>query len=338
MLMFSTLWISEAHLLEGLAHVAERDRRVGARKYVLAHEEAPDEILGAQTDHRDTEVAPATETDPLEQEDPVVLEQVVDELAVLREVLDADVLDHLEARDAVVLLARDVAVIEALDSRALREARLRDAIVAEGRLVLADRDAGRPGAEGLRRVHREGAPAAADVEHLVARAQHQLAAHQVHLVVLRLLERLVLVVEDRARVDHPIAEERREEVVASIVVLAHDPLVLRLGVDGHLRDHSREEELEMLLGQVEVDQITARFEERVHVGDVHGAIEVSLEERGHGDLARGVASGELLVVEDDEIGQLGHGCLESRSPPGRQSEAERDHNAPPCSTSLRAQA
>ena len=77
--------------------------------------------------------------------------------------------------------------------------------------------------------------------------QHELAADEVHLVVLRLLERLVLVVEDGARVDHPVAEEGLEEVVAAVVVLADDALVLRLRVDGHLGDHPREEELEVLL-------------------------------------------------------------------------------------------
>ena len=100
-----------------------------------------------------------------------------------------------------------------------------------------------------------------------------------------------------------------EEVVAAVVVLAHDALVLRLRVDGDLRNHSREEELEVLLRQVEVDELTPCLEERVHVRDVDLAIEVGLEERRHRDLARRVTRGELLVIEDDEIGQLGHGCL-----------------------------
>ena len=145
----------------------------------------------------------------------------------------------------------------------------------------------------------------------------------------------MLVVEDGARVDHAVAEERGEEVVASVVVLADDALVLRLRVDCHLGNHPSEEELEVLLREVEVDQVPPRVEERVHVRDVDCAVEVSLEQRSHWDLRRGVARGELLVIEDDEIGQLCHGFLLSQ---GGESEAERDHNAPSGSTSLRTQA
>ena len=149
---------------------------------------------------------------------------------------------------------------------------------------------GRLRAEVLRGVQGEGAPAAADVEHLVAGAEHELAAHEVDLVVLRLLERLVLVAEEARRVDHAVAEEGLEEVVAAVVVLADDALVLRLRVDGHLGDHPRDEELHVVARERVRDEAVARLEERVHVGDVDVAVEVRLEEGGHGDLRAGITS------------------------------------------------
>jgi hypothetical protein len=133
----------------------------------------------------------------------------------------------------------------------------------------------------------------------------------------------MLVMEDRARVDHAIAEEGLEEVVPPIVVLAHDALVLRFGVDCDFGNHSREEELQMLFRQREADEIAPRVEKPVHVGDVHGAVEVGLEEGVHRDLAGRVARGELLVVEDDEIGQLGHGFILTQA-----LRAKRDRRGP----------
>ena len=78
---------------------------------------------------------------------------------------------------------------------------------------------------------------------------HELAAHEVELVVLRLLERSRLVAEEARGVDHALAEERLEEVVPAVVVLADDALVLRHRVDGHLGDHPRDEELHVVGGE-----------------------------------------------------------------------------------------
>ena len=111
-------------------------------------------------------------------------------------------------------------------------------------------------------------------------------------------------------VDHALAEEGLEEVVAAVVVLADDALVLLHRVDGHLGDHPGDEELHVVARERELDETVARVEKRLHVGDVDVAVEVRFEERGHGDaVAVACIGGELLVVEDDEIGQLGHGCL-----------------------------
>ncbi len=124
------------------------------------------------------------------------------------------------------MLAADLAVVEALDVRLADQAVLRDACVAERRLVLAEGDPRRLRAVVLRRVHGERSPAAADVEHLVAGADQQLAADEVHLVVLALLKRVLLVAEKPGRIDHALAEEGLEEIVPPVVVPANEARVL----------------------------------------------------------------------------------------------------------------
>ena len=139
--------------------------------------------------------------------------------------------------------------------------------------------------------------------------QHELAADEVHLVVLRLLEGLLVARRKKpAGVDHAVAEERLEEVVAAVVVLADDALVLRLRVDGHLGDHAREEQLRVIHRQLVGDEVVAGVEERVHVArDVERAVEVSLEERRHRDLPVRVLRSERGIVKDNVIGEFGHG-------------------------------
>ena len=72
-----------------------------------------------------------------------------------------------------------------------------------------------------RRVDREAAPAAADVEHAHPRLQVELAGDQLEFRALRLLERLCAAREDRAAVGHRVVEEQREELVADVVVVAN---------------------------------------------------------------------------------------------------------------------
>ena len=62
-------------------------------------------------------------------------------------------------------------------------------------------------------VDREAAPAAADVQHALARLQVELAAHQVELRLLRLLERAGAARAERAAVGHRLVEEEAEELV-----------------------------------------------------------------------------------------------------------------------------
>src|SRR5581483_1862703 len=63
------------------------------------------------------------------------------------------------------------------------------------------------------------APAAADVEEPLARTEAELPADEVELCELRVRERLRLVGEVGARVDHPLVEEEREELVRERVVV-----------------------------------------------------------------------------------------------------------------------
>ena len=154
-------------------------------------------------------------------------------------------LHHLEARDAVELLVRNLAVVTAEDPDAVLDAPVLRSLLAERGLILRDGDTRRPGAEVARRVAHQRAPAAPDVEHPMPGFELELLAHQIHLVVLSLFEALVRVLEKAGRVDHPLSEEPAEEVVASVVVLAHDALVLLLRVNGDFGDEVRDGPLEV---------------------------------------------------------------------------------------------
>src|SRR5439155_1469993 len=75
----------------------------------------------------------------------------------------------------------------------------------------------------------EAPPAAADVEEALARREAQLAAHEVELVLLRLVEVAVGSAVVGARVDHPLIEEERVEVVRDVVVEADGAAVRAFG-------------------------------------------------------------------------------------------------------------
>ena len=100
----------------------------------------------------------------------------------------------------------------------LREAGVRGALPGELRLRRRDRHRGDACSELARRGQRERAPAAADLEDVVVRAELESLAHPAQLAPLSVRERLVVVLEDRARVGHGLVQEEREEVVAEVVV------------------------------------------------------------------------------------------------------------------------
>ena len=71
----------------------------------------------------------------------------------------------------------------------------------------------------------ESAPTGPDLEDMVTRAELQLATEAVELGNLRLVERRIGGVEQRARVGHRLIEEKREELVSEVVVGADVPPV-----------------------------------------------------------------------------------------------------------------
>src|SRR5436190_7531469 len=67
----------------------------------------------------------------------------------------------------------------------------------------------------------EASPAAADVEHAHSRLELELAADELELRSLRVLERLRSLLEQGAAVGHRLVEEESEELVRDVVVVAH---------------------------------------------------------------------------------------------------------------------
>src|SRR5699024_6402646 len=137
-----------------------RRRSISTREDVLVEVQTPDEVL----------VLPRlAQTRELHVHGAVVLEEVVALAEEAGELLDADVLAHLELGDLVELGARHVAVVHAHDARlVLGDAGAAEGVVTPGGLVLGDGEASDVGAVVDRREARKGAPAAADVEHGLA--------------------------------------------------------------------------------------------------------------------------------------------------------------------------
>ena len=175
----------EPDALDVSHHERERHRGVGAREDVFAHEEAPDQILDVEAEC----ALLGAKAGDLQEEGPVVLKQAVDLPHEPPEVLDADVLRYLEAGDPVVDLAGDVAVVDREDPGALADAHLGDLLLAIGRSLLRDGDAGRVHAVLLGSGRDQRSPPAADVEVALALAELEFLTDQPHLLVLRLHQR-----------------------------------------------------------------------------------------------------------------------------------------------------
>ena len=133
--------------------------------------------------------------DRLQQHRAVGREQVAAALEERAEVLPADRLDHLE-RDELVVGAAQVAVVVEAEVDQVLDAGCAHA--SSGDVVLLARDRGGRDAAAARGrgVDGEAAPAGADLEHVVARAELELLADQLELGERRLLERRVAVRED----------------------------------------------------------------------------------------------------------------------------------------------
>lgn len=316
---------SALHLVE---EEGQRSGGVGTGENVLVHEQTPVEIL----------VLPVlSQTGVLQHKGSVVLKHVVDLGAERAEVLDANVLHHLQRNDLVVLLGSalgqgDVSVVHAQNSGlGGGHAVLGQVLVAVGSLVLAQSDSGHVDAVLLGGKSSQSSPAAANVENLLALLESGLLTHNSKLVVLHLLKGLLLVDigNDTGGVDHSGAQEPGVEVVASVVVLSDLLLVLVLGVEDDLGNHGQQEELEQTPGEVEGHEVVSVLEnvERV-ASHRHLVVKVQLVESLVGDLVgAGVLLGkngvvELEVVLHGSAGELAVGVDSGRD--GRDHGPEGD--------------
>ena len=96
--------------------------------------------------------------------------------------------------------------------------RLAHALFGEAVLLIGNCGGGHAAAVLARGVDCQRAPARADLQQVVRRAQVELAASPVDLLDLRLLERGGAVLKDSARIGHRGIEEQREELVTKVVV------------------------------------------------------------------------------------------------------------------------
>ena len=145
----------------------------------------------------------------------------------------ADRLDHLDGGQPVEAAPeagdeRPVVLVQ--DRHPVREPRLGDRAGSVPELLLRDRRGHHAAAVVPGRVDRERPPAGADLDQPAARAEVQLAADEVQLGALRLLERGVLAVEDAAGVSHGRVQEGGEEGVPGVVVRGDVPPAAGAGV------------------------------------------------------------------------------------------------------------
>ncbi len=210
----------------------------------------------------------------------------------------------------VILFHRSLgicAVVHGQDAGLLAEALLLDAIGPELGLPRRQGDAGGIRPVVLRHVGHQGAPAAADVEQPLAALELDLLCHHLQLAALRVLQRVVGFSKKRRGVDHHLAEEGVEEVVAPVVVEGDGLLVGGGGVHQHRGEEAAHQELQVLEGQPVVENLLLPPQERLQVtGDLDVPGDVPLDEGGHGELAP-------VGVGGCEINRgRGHGGLQSR--------------------------
>ena len=169
--------------------------------------------------------------DGVVEEEAARLQRALHRREVLAEVRGADMLGHADAGRLVEPRGRQVAIVAKLHLGAVGQALRRDPLARQAGLRLGQGDAGGVHPVVGRRVPDQRPPAAADVQEALARAQAQLAADQVQLLLLGLVERRLRAGEIGARVDHVAIEPEPVEVVADVVVVADRLAVARPRVD-----------------------------------------------------------------------------------------------------------
>src|SRR6266852_3412524 len=137
-----------------------------------------------------------------------------------REMTQADMLEHADARDLVEdALARNIAVVLQAHLAAALEPLLPNPLRGEFVLVSAERDARGPGTVFLGRAQDERAPAAADVQKPLARLEQELPEDVIELLFLGVLQGIGSTAEIGAGIDHVPVQPQRIEVVRNVVVV-----------------------------------------------------------------------------------------------------------------------
>lgn len=182
------------------------------------------------------EAAPCAEE--MQQGQTVILEALVEHAHEGTVVLLADVLEHAD-RDHAVEPAGDIAVVAQLEAHG----QVRVSTLALFDLRRGERDAGDFNAVSLAGKAREGTPAAAYIQHAHAGLEPELAADQIELCLLGLLQGRRATREISARVVHARVEHGAEQVVAALIVVAGVALGAgaRLAVDQRVGERARDD-------------------------------------------------------------------------------------------------
>ncbi len=234
--------------------------------------------------------------DELQHREPRLAQHLGDELVEARIALAPDMLEHADRGEFVAgfYVVRDVAVVvmHVLDAVGADAERLR-ALARERDLLAGNVERLDPDAVVARHVQRKPAPAAAGFDHQLARLQPQLAAHQIHLPDLRVLQRVGRPFEIGAGVLHLGIEPELIETVGEVVM--RGDVLLRAGK--RVAPRQQAEQVARALPQRTLEhallQLIAHQRHGLQVAlDVDLAARIGLAEahRGpHDDVARGAA-------------------------------------------------
>ena len=286
--------------LERAGVVPKRGGSISTTEDVLVQVDTPDEVL----------VLPSlAQTGKLDVHGAVVLKHVVALAEESSKLLDADVLAHLELRDLVELLGRDVAVVHAQDvALLLGDAGGAESVSSVSGTLLGDGDTGDLGTVVKTGEFGKSTPATANVEQGLAFLEVKLLANEGHLVVLELLESFLTgrVRDNTAGVNHARTEEVSVVVVTGVVVGANLLHVLLTGVEKDITSESAEQELHERPGQLEVSPVVAVLKdiEQVTV-DIDLAVDVHLGEVLEGNLGAAVVLAPQLVGLEGQVGLNG---------------------------------
>ena len=155
------------------------------------------------------------------------LEQAADVAEIGCQVVQPHVLEHAHAGDAVERPVGHVAVVLQPDLDAILQASLAHPLGRQRELVLRQRHAHAARAKVPRRAQHQRPPATADVQQALAGLQPDLAQDVVDLLLLRLRQGLVAVLEIGAGIDHGRVQPLRVERVGDVVVVPDGLAVAR---------------------------------------------------------------------------------------------------------------